>query len=79
MTNKFNSHLLGGKSLPIAYKSYSQTLHSITSPQNFTLTLARGFTKQDAICISLFDTKQAGAKCEKYILPPVRKSGSDEA
>jgi len=61
LQQRYVQHIMSGKNLPISIKSVSNTLHIVTSG-DFTLALARGFSRLDSLFITLFDTEQAGAK-----------------
>ena len=61
LQEKYVSHLLSGKSLPITTKCLSCTMHTIVST-NQTIAIARGFSRLDAVFVSLYNSTQAGTK-----------------
>ena len=69
LQEKYVQHVLSGKSMPISLKAMSTTLHIVTS-SDFTVALARGFSRLDAIILTLYDTAQSGTKALNTFFHP---------
>ena len=75
LQEKYVSHLLSGKSLPITTKCLSCTMHTIVST-NQTIAIARGFSRLDAVFVSLYNSTQAGTKQINTYFHPMGNSNA---
>ncbi len=60
LQNQYVQHIMT-KSLPISIQSMSNSLHIVGS-SDFSVALARGFSRLDTIFLTLYNTEQAGTK-----------------
>jgi hypothetical protein len=75
LQEKMVQHVLSGKSMPISIKSMTTTLHVVTG-QDFTLALARGFSRLDAIILTLYDSAQSATKAMNTFFHPAGAAGA---